>query len=301
MSEKETNLYSILGVKKSASKDELRSAYRKLAREFHPDVNPGDKVAEDRFKAIAAAYEVLSDETKRKGYDEFGAESLRGGFDPEQARAYADWKVRREQGGRPFEREYVDLEDLFGGAYGGQAYAARGADIYAIAELGLEQVIHGTEVSIAGPGLSKATRVRIPQGAATGDTIRLRGRGGPGAAGGAAGDLIIETRVAPHPRVKRSGQNLRMSIPVTLSEAYSGAVIEVPTFTGIVKVTIPPGSQNGTTLRLRNKGVHRKEQQGDFYIELEVRMPETMDPELESALKQGQRLYKQPVRAGVKL
>ncbi len=301
MSDKKKSPYDILGLAADASAKDIRSTYRKLAREFHPDVNPGDRVAEERFKEIASAYEVLSDEAKRKAYDEFGDDSLRGGFDPEQAREYEKWKGRRESAGRPFQREYVDLEDLFGGAYGGRAYAARGADIYAVAELDLAQVVNGTEVSIVLPGNSKATRVRIPVGAEDGSTIRLRGRGGPGVGEGSAGDLVIETRVKAHPRVKRKGLDLTMRLPVTLSEAYNGASVDVQTFSGSVRVTIPALSQNGAKLRLRDKGISRKNKKGDFFVELDVRLPVTKDDALAEALKSGENVYQNPIRAGVKL
>tara|TARA_R110002096_G_scaffold350395_2_gene543440 strand:- start:10127 stop:11053 length:927 start_codon:yes stop_codon:yes gene_type:complete len=305
------DLYEILGVARDASAEDLRASYRKLARKYHPDVNPGDKEAEESFKAIASAYEVLSDDAKRKSYDEFGDDALRGGFDPEQARAYSDWKGRREQTGRPFEREYVDLEDLFGGAFAGQAYSGgfgsggrqsmRGQDIYAIAEMELAQVATGTEVSISAPGASKATRVRIPMGAKTGDTIRVRGKGGPGAGGGKPGDLVIETRVRPHPKVRRDGLNLTMRVPLTLSEAYNGANIEVPTFSGAVNVTVPPRTQNGAKLRLRGKGLRRKDKEGDFFVELELRLPEKEDAEFAELLRKSDELYVEPPRKELQL
>jgi curved DNA-binding protein len=294
--------YKILGVASGASESEIRKAYRKLARQYHPDVNPGDRTSEERFKEIAGAYEILSDADKRKSYDEFGEDSLRGGFDPEQAREYSQWQDRRERSGRPFQNEYVDLEDLFGGAFGGRAYAsARGADIHAMAELQLAQVVNGTEVSIQLPGTSKPTRVRIPAGAETGSTIRLKGRGGPGLGEGPAGDLVIETRVKPHPLVRRNGLDLTLRVPVTLSEAYNGASIDVPTFSGTVKVSVPPGSQNGTKLRLRKKGISRKSKQGDFYVELELRLPEAGDADFAEVLRKSESLHKQPVRSGLQL
>lgn len=299
---REKTLYKVLGVARGASDSDIRSAYRKLARKYHPDVNPGDRTAEERFKEIAGAYEILSDADKRKTYDEFGEESLRGGFDPEQARAYNQWKDRRERSGRPFHNEYVDLEDLFGGAFGGRAYAsAHGADIHAIAELDLAQVVNGTEVLLQVPGSSKPTRVRIPAGAETGSTIRLKGRGGPGIGEGLAGDLLIETRVRRHPLVRRNGLDLTLRVPVTLSEAYNGATIEVPTFSGRVKVSIPAGSQNGTKLRLRDKGICRKDRKGDFYVELDLRLPAGGDADFGEVLRKAEELRKQPVRRGLRL
>lgn len=311
MSGQDKDLYKVLGVARDVDEAGLRVEYRKLARKYHPDVNPGDKGAEERFKEISSAYEVLSDKDKRKTYDEFGEESLRGGFDAEQARAYSQWKGRRERSGRPFEREYVDLEDLFGGGYAGQAYSGRGfgggtpsmrgQDIYAIAELDLAQVVNGAEVSIATPGASKPTRVRIPAGADTGDTIRLRGKGGPGMGQGGAGDLVIETRVRPHPRMRRQGLNLTLRVPITLGEAYNGATIEVPTFAGAVKVKVPPRTQNGTKLRLREKGIRRKDKQGDFFVELELRLPETDSDELAELLRKSDELYEQSPRKELRL
>ncbi len=263
------------------------------------------------IKAIASAYEVLSDAEKRKAYDEFGEDALRGGFDAEQARGYSQWKGRREQSGRPFEREYVDLEDLFGGAFAGQAYSSgfgaggqpkmRGQDIYAIAEMELAQVVEGAEVAINVPGASKPTRVRIPMGAQTGDTIRLRGKGGPGMGGGPAGDLIIETRVRPHAKVQRDGLNLTLRLPITLSEAYNGATIEVPTFSGSVKVKVPERTQNGTKLRLKNKGIRRKDKRGDFFVELELRLPEKEDAEFAEQLRKSEELYAAPPRKELRL
>ncbi|MCP4447928.1 MAG: DnaJ domain-containing protein [Myxococcales bacterium] len=306
------DLYAVLGVTRDVDDAALRVAYRKLARTYHPDVNPGDKGAEERFKEVSSAYEVLSDANKRKSYDEFGDESLRGGFDAEQARAYSQWKGRRERSGSPFEREYVDLEDLFGGGFSGQAYSGRGfgggaapslrgQDIYAIAELDLSQVVNGAEVSLTTPGASKPTRVRIPAGAETGDTIRLRGKGGPGMGKGGAGDLVIETRVREHPSVHRRGLDLTLRVPVTLGEAYNGATLEVPTFAGVVKLKVPPRTQNGAKLRLRGKGISRKDKQGDFFVELELRLPEKDSEELAEILRTSDELYLQPPRKELRL
>ncbi len=151
------------------------------------------------------------------------------------------------------------------------------------------------------PGSSKPTRVRIPAGADTGDTIRLKGLGGPGMGSGAAGDLVIETRVRPHPLVKRSGLNLTLRVPITLSEAYNGGSIDVPTFSGSVRVTVPAHSQNGAKLRLRGKGISRKKKQGDFFVELEVRMPTKEDDALAEALRKSDDLYGSSVRSEVRL
>ncbi len=367
------DLYKTLKVKPNASSDELRKAYRKLARKHHPDVNPGDAQAEEQFKNICAAYEVLSDQEKRKAYDEFGEESLKTGFDPNQAREYARWKKDRARTNHPFEHESVDFDlgDLFGGFGGGSAGTRartrrsaprHGADVYATVDLDLATAVRGAEIEIGvpiesdcrdckgsgvdpknqksctecdgagvvqvaqgpmrmvspcpacqgrgkiGPACSschgsgriskpRTTRVRIPPGADTGDTLRIKGKGAPGQ-GGQPGDLVIETRVKPHPLLRRKGLNLYMKVPVTLEEAYNGSVIDVPTLGGSVKLSIPSRSQTGAKLRLRSKGITRGKKTGDLIAELDVRLPSVEDKALSEALQNSSKLYKRPVREG---
>lgn len=306
--------YEVLGVARDASADDIRKAYKKLARKHHPDVNPGDAKSEQRFKEIAGAYEVLSDAEKRKNYDEFGEEALKTGFDPEKARGYQQWSRGRHQAGSPFREEVVDfdLEDIlrgFGGAGPrGQARPrgpSKGPDVHAAIELDLAQVMRGIEVSVAVPvgqrGEIESVSVRIPPGADDGSTLRVAGKGAPSHNGGPRGDLVIETRVRPHPRVRRDGLDLTMEVPVTLAEAYNGAEIEVPTFEGNVKLRVPPRSQPGTKLRLRGKGVLRGKQKGDFYITLDIRLPDRDDPALAAALKNAETAYDKPIRQEVRL
>jgi len=293
-------LYEVLGVPKDAKPDAIRSAYRKLARKHHPDVNPGDKKAEERFKRIATAYEVLSDDKRRAAYDEFGDESLQGGFDPDKAREYARWqRTRQQQRATHFEGGPVEFDfgELFGGRRGGPR---RGQDLYATVAMDLREAIHGAEVSLELPEQG-AVRVRIPPGADTGSTIRLPGKGAPGAGGGPPGDLVIETAVRPHPHLRRDGLDLHLTMPVTLDEAYSGASIDLPTFDGTVVLKVPPRSQNGAKLRLRGKGVARKDTRGDLIVELDVRMPDRTDPALADALRAARDAYSAPVREELKL
>lgn len=293
------SLYDILGVKRDASPDEVRAAYRKLARKHHPDINPGDKHAEDRFKQVAAAYEVLSDAKRRAAYDEFGEASLEGGFDPDKAREYARWRQTRRQRTEQFDEGPVDFDfgEMFGGAARGPR---RGADLYASLRMTLRQAIEGAEVALEVPGQG-TVRVRIPVGAETGSRIRLAGKGAPGARGGPPGDLVIETEIEPHPRVRREGLDLHLVLPVDLDEAYNGANVEVPTFEGPVMLKIPPRSQNGARLRLRGKGVPRKDQRGDLIVELDVRMPDRVDEALAEALRASKADYAHAVREGVTL
>ena len=292
------SLYEILGVPKSASHDAIRKAYRKLARRHHPDVNPGDTKAEDAFKRAAAAYEVLSDEKKRAAYDEFGEASLSGGFDAGKARAYQQWQGQQQRRASNFEQGAAefDFSDLFGRARG----PARGADLHATLQMELRQAIEGAEVSLDLPGQG-TVRVRIPPGADTGSSIRIAGKGAPGARGGPPGDLVIATVVLPHPRLRRDGLDLYLTVPVTLDEAYNGGAVEVPTFDGAVMLKVPAQSQAGTKLRLRGKGIQRKDTRGDLVAVLDVRMPDRTDDALASALRASGDAYSAPVRQELKL
>jgi DnaJ-class molecular chaperone len=293
-------LYEVLGVPKDAKPDAIRGAYRKLARKHHPDVNPGDKKAEERFKQIATAYEVLSDEKRRAAYDEFGEESLQGGFDADKAREYAKWQhVRQQQRGAPFREGPIefDFAEMFGG---GRRGPRRGHDLHATVEMELRDAIAGAEVSLEVPEQG-AVRVRIPPGADTGSTIRVPGKGAPGVGGGPPGDLVIETVVRPHPHLRREGLDLHLVLPVTLDEAYNGASIDIPTFEGTVRLKVPPRAQSGAKLRLRGKGVARKDSRGDLIVELAVRMPDKDDPALADALRASSTAYSAPVRQELKL
>ncbi len=288
------SLYDVLGVAKTATSDQIRSAYRKLARKHHPDVNPGNKAAEDRFKKVSAAYDVLGDAKKRAAYDEFGEASLQGGFDPEKAREYARWQGTQQRRAATFTEEgpiEFDFGDLFGRARGPR----RGADLHASIQIDLEQTIEGVEMTADIPGQGPV-RVRIPPGADTGSTLRVPGKGAPGAAGGPPGDLVIEVEVREHARFRRDGLDLHLDLPVTLDEAYNGATVDVPVFGSTVSLKIPPRSQNRTKLRLRGKGVPRKDTRGDLIVELDVRMPDQADPALAEALRAARAAYSRPVR-----
>jgi curved DNA-binding protein len=300
------SLYDTLGVAKTATADEIRKAYRKLARKHHPDVNPGSSAAETAFKNVSAAYEVLSDDKRRKAYDEFGEDSLKGGFDPDKAREYARWQNTRQQRSSRFTDEGpvdFDFSELFGGggrSRGGRTGPMRGQDVEAQVEIDLRQAIEGTELNADLPGHGNV-RVRIPKGADTGSVLRVPGKGAPGRNGGPAGDLLITTILRPHPLLRRDGLDLYLTLPVTIDEAYSGASIDVPTFDGSVVLKIPPRSQQRAKLRLRGKGVPRKDERGDMIVELDVRMPDRADEALADALRAAGAAYSHPVRQGVSL
>lgn len=294
------SLYDILGVAKAATADEIRKKYRKLARKHHPDVNPGDAAAETAFKKISAAYEVLSDDKKRAAYDEFGEDALKGGFDPDKAREYARWQNTRQQRTATYGNQGpidFDFAEMFGRQARGPM---RGGDMQASVEIDLRQAIEGTELTADLPGHG-TVRVRIPKGADTGSLLRVPGKGAPGRNGGPAGDLVIETVLRPHPLLRREGLDLHLDLPITLSEAYNGGSVDVPTFEGPVVLKIPPRTQQRAKLRLRGKGVPKKDGRGDMIVSLEIRMPDKQDDALAEALRAADSAYSKPVREGLSL
>ena len=297
------DLYAILGVARDASEDEVRKAYRKLARECHPDVNPNDPHAEERFKQVAFAYEVLSDADKRTRYDEFGEGGLADGFDPGQARTYRHWSdgARRS----PFHESFtsnVDLEDLLAGLFGGRARGPRrGADAQAELRVEFLDAVRACEIPLQIEG-RRPLRVRIPPGADDGTRIRLAGQGVAGSDDAPAGDLYVTLRVAPHAFFKRVGDDLHVDVPVTLPELVLGASIEVPTPDGAVSMKVPTRSPNGRKLRLRGKGAARRDgTMGDLYVTLVAELPASDDPRLEELARELESLYgEDDIRARLK-
>jgi curved DNA-binding protein len=286
------DFYSVLGVAKDADADAIKKAYRKLARDLHPDKNPGNKDAETRFKAVNRAYETLHDAKKRSLYDEFGEEALREGFDAEKARAYKNWQ---SQGGNGFRGgasggRAVNLEDLFGGAYAqgggfdgdlgdlfGRARRrgpTKGNDLEQELTVDFDTAVRGTTLQLRRPDATDTVTVRIPPGADEGSRVRIPGQGGQSATGGPNGDLVLVIHVRPHPLFKREGDDLHLDVPLRVSEAVRGTKVKVPTFEGPVSVKVPPGTQSGTVLRVRGKGISRKGRpQGDLYIRFMVHVP----------------------------
>ena len=288
------DFYSVLGVPKGADADAIKKAYRKLARDLHPDKNPGNKDAEARFKAVNRAYETLHDPKKRALYDEFGEEALREGFDADKARAYRAWQ---SQGGNGFRGGVggaggarVNLEDLFGGAsvsgFDGGDFAdlfgrgrrrgpMKGHDLEQELTVDFETAVRGTTVQLRSPDSHEAVTVRIPPGADEGSRVRIPGQGGQSPNGGPPGDLVLVIHVRPHALFKREGDDLHLDVPIRVSEAVKGTKVKVPTFDGPVSVKVPPGTNSGTVLRVRGKGVARKGRpQGDLYIRFMVHVPQ---------------------------
>jgi curved DNA-binding protein len=295
------DLYSVLGVPKNAEGDAIKKAYRKLAAQLHPDKNPGNKKAEERFKQVNHAYDVLSDSKKRKLYDEFGEDGLREGFDPERVRAYRDWQSRQGRRGAAagsYPGQAVDLEDVFGG--GAQAGGigdlfgdlfnrprrprgpARGPDFESEITIDFASALRGATLELQPQGRAGApVTVRIPPGAAEGSRVRIAGQGGPSPSGGPPGDLVLAIHVTPHPFFRREGDDLHLDLPVTLAEAYHGARVKVPTVDGPVTLKVPEGTQSGNVVRLRGKGVSKKGRPpGDLYVHFLVRIPAEPTPEV---------------------
>jgi DnaJ-class molecular chaperone len=291
------NLYEILGVARDADADTIRNAYRKLARQYHPDVNPDDAAAEERFKEISQAYAVLSDAEKRSQYDEFGDVALNSGFDAEAARRARETFGARFGGAEAphFSGEFSfgDLDDLFGGVFSRdgeraahwQPRPARGPDLHASISLDFLDAALGGEqrVSIARPGADGSVKqerltVRIPPGVADGGRIRLAAKGGEGA-GAPAGDLYLDVRVRPHRFFRRERRDVHLEVPISFREAALGARVEIPTLDGRATVTIPPGTQGGSKLRLRGKGIRAagKGKPGDLIATVRIEVPRQLD------------------------
>jgi curved DNA-binding protein len=311
--------YKILGVDKNATEKEIKSAFRKLARQYHPDVNPDDPQAEARFKEINEAYEVLGDTEKRAKYDQLGT----------------DWQRWQRAGGQPGDFDWSrwtaapgsgrvhvrygtpeDLEDLFGdsspfsdfftsifgglggtrrtgsrGGFEGFDRPRRGQDLEHEVEISLAEAYSGTTRLLTKDG--RRMEVKIPPGAKTGTRVRMRGEGGSGVSGGQAGDLYLKVRVVRDPRFERKGDSLYVTVPVDLYAAVLGGEVPVPTLTGDVNLKIPAGSQNGQTFRLRGKGMPRLRQpteHGDLYARLDVRVPTKLTPEQRKLFEQLRRL-----------
>lgn len=292
--------YSILGVKKGASADEIRSAYRKLAKTMHPDLHPGDKKAEEKFKDVSAAYDLLGDADKRAKYD-------RGELDEQgNERAPMGGFRGRPGGGRssgPAAGEDMSdfFESFFGGfqgerGRGGSGFRAKGPDIRYRIEVDFLDAIRGGKQRISFPN-KRALEVGIPAGVETGQTLRLAGQGEAGYNGGPPGDALFEVTVKPHPFLTRDGVDLKMDLPISVVEAVEGAHVPVPTPTGAVSLTIKPGSNSGTTLRLRGKGApNGAGGHGDLLVRLLIHVSDAADDDLKAFLQKWKGRGKTPNR-----
>ena len=282
-----TDYYKILGVDKNATEKEIKSAFRKLARQCHPDMNPDDPSAESRFKDINEAYEVLSDTEKRGKYDRLGADWQRwqhtGGVSSD-----FDWgRWQAAPGGQRVHVQYGTAED-FGDLFGGSSSFS---DFFNSIFGGLAEAYHGTTRLLTKNG--RRLEIKLPPGAKTGTKVRVRGEGGPSTNASQAGDLYLKIKVTPDPRFRRRGDNLHTTVPLDLYAAVLGGEVLVPTLTGEVNLKIPPGSQNGQTFRLRGKGMpHLKKptEHGDLYARIDVGLPADLTPKQRALFEELRRL-----------
>ena len=295
--------YQVLGVPRSASADEIRKAFRKLAKANHPDTNPNNKAAEERFKQVSGAFDILGDAEKRKKFDA-------GAIDADGRETFGGFGGRGPGGGGPWgpppgagpfgagghsqSFEGVDLSDILGEMFGGArsgrgggsqgggfgGFSQRGADVRAPLSIDLEEAIKGGKKRVAFSD-GRTIDITIPKGAQEGQTLRLKGQGSPGRTG--PGDAYIELSIAPHPIYRREGETLVMDVPITVYDAVLGGKAEAPTPDGPVTLTIPKGANTGTRLRLKGRGLSdARGQRGDLFARLVVALPETPDAALET-------------------
>lgn len=313
------DLYDILGVSRDADADEIKRAFRELAREHHPDRNPDDPEAEARFKEALAAFEILSDPEQRRTYDRYGLEEL-------DSAAKAGVEVRDEppddrspwfdtdrhlgdafadvlDGDSPFDISH--LKDVGGFQTAGRGprtdrSAVRGDDTVASIEVDFLDAVLGRAVDIRVDGASY--RVELKEGTRTGDRLRLAGRGEPASArGGEPGDLLLDVQVRDHPRLRRDDRDLYLDVPVTFAEAVEGGAIRVPTPEGDVRVDVPRGVDSGMHLRLAGRGVERDGERGDFFVVVQIVSPDDVDEALEDAVERLEGAYTRDVRGDLEL
>lgn len=301
--------YRILGIDRDANQDAIKNAYRKAAQKYHPDVNPDDPKAEERFKDVSAAYAVLSDVQRRKDYDQFGEIALDPNFDAEAARrAQAAFGGRASGGGPVFDSTFQDFEaqglgglgSLFEELMGARGQSRvrrrrRGADFESTLELdflkaalGGDHRLRVTRPDKQGSLRQETLTLDVPVGVAEGSRIRLAGKGAPGHEGGPPGDLYATVHVLPHPVFTRRDRDILLDVPVTVAEAVLGAEVEVPTLEGRAKVQIPPGTDGGTKLRLRGKGVPAAggKPAGDLYVTVRIAVPKKLSEETREQFEQ---------------
>jgi DnaJ-class molecular chaperone len=291
--------YSVLGVAKTASADEVKKAYRRLAKKFHPDQNKDDPKAKEKFSEASAAYEILGDEKKRGQFD-------RGEIDAEGKPRFQGFEgaggpggFRRSTGGGAEHFEFnmggggpggFDPSDIFGDLFGRgrsrQRAAPRGDDVSGTVTVGLAEAVKGTSARVVLPS-GRVLDVQIPAGIEDGKQIRLKGQGNSSPLGGETGDAIVTVKVAPHPFFKIDGRDLRLDLPLTLYEAALGGKVQVPTLGGAVEMTLPAWSNSGRTLRLRGKGLPAvgKQAAGDLLVTLRIALPEKPDADLEALMR----------------
>ena len=302
------DFYKVLGVSRSASKEEIKKAYRKLARELHPDRNKEDRNAEEKFKKVSAAYAVLGDEEKRKLYDKYGVDGLRDGFDPNMWSQYGGGvsgkKGNANQGSFDFGgfEGFGAMEDIFESLFGQKRRRQhsttwnrkeKGPKVKSTLEVELMDVVLGRELQVIVPieGERRNLKVKIPQGIEDGKSIRLKEQGARSKTGGDNGDLHLEIRIKRDKIYERNGNDLYKKEMFTLGEVYHGVIKEIETPWGRVKINVPKGTQGGSKLRLKGKGVKKGKEAGDLYVNVAIMVPKGISKETEEAVNAVEKCY----------
>ncbi|MHA3977113.1 DnaJ C-terminal domain-containing protein [Halovulum sp. GXIMD14794] len=286
--------YKVLGIAKTASQDEVKKAYRKLAKKLHPDLHPGDSGKQAEFQAVSAAYDLLGDAEKRRRFDagEIDA-SGQERSERQYYHQYADQGAGRRYDPDQNMGDYGDFSDLFSDLFGrragGSAYRqefdARGADAHYHLDVDFLDAALGTKRTVTMPDGNRI-EITIPPGLNDGQTLRLRGKGGAGMGDGPAGDALVKVTVRHHPIFTRDGNDIELDLPITFDEAVLGAKVEVPTISGTVSMTIPKASSSGDRLRLKGRGIKpARGAPGDQFVRLKIVLPETVDAEMENLAK----------------
>ncbi len=280
--------YEILGVARTAAPEDIRKAYRRLAKKLHPDLNPGDKESEERFKEVAGAYDLLSDQDKRQRFD--SGELDASGAERPRERFYRDF-AGEAPAGHPYENhsgfaDFAEADDILAELFRRRAQEARrapGPDLHYRLSIDFLDAVNGATKRLTLPN-GGSLDVTIPTGIQEGQTLRLRGKGARSVGEGEAGDALVEISINPHRFFTRHGDDIHVDLPITLAEAVLGARVRVPTPTGPVMLTVPKGSNTGAVLRLKGKGVPRRGGHGDELVGLKVMLPPEPNPELEAFL-----------------
>lgn len=300
--------YKTLGVQRNASEKEIQQAYRKLAREYHPDMNPDDAGAKAKFQRVQQAYDVLGDKKKRDLYDRYGSSyEAFGEGGPQGGPGGGAWSFRTGPGGA----QEFDVSDLFGGGGGGGGFAdffsqvaggqgrghrtartrpRRGANLQHRVEIPFVQSVTGGEVALSikrGGGEQETITFKVPAGIEDGKKIRLRGQGEASPHGGPAGDILITVKVGSHPHFRRNGKNLVVTVPVSVGEAALGGKVDVPTPHGEITLSVPPATSSGKRLRVKGHGIRDGEgSPGDLFAEIQIVLPDSLDAEDQRLLKE---------------